>query len=133
METSPLCILIVEDHAQTSQIMARLVRARGFRVRAASSLAEAEECMKEGNVGFVISDLGLPDGNACDFMASQRDQRGLKGAAISGFGMDGDIARSRAAGFVKHLTKPIRIDELEAVLLLARQEIKSRQENGTQP
>ena len=31
----------------------------------------------------------------------------IKGIALSGFGMDDDIARSQAAGFSEHLTKPV--------------------------
>jgi CheY-like chemotaxis protein len=126
MHPAAVSILIIEDHVQTSRIMARLVTARGFHVQLAASLAEAEKCVKQGVIGFVISDLGLPDGNACAFMARLRDEHGLKGAAVSGYGMEGDIARSRDAGFVTHLTKPIRITELDEVLLLARHEIDVR-------
>jgi DNA-binding response OmpR family regulator len=126
MEALPLSILIIEDHIQTSHVMARLVRARGFAVEVAGSLTEARACIARGRVGFVISDLGLPDGSACEFMAAARDRHGLKGATISGYGMDGDIARSREAGFIIHLTKPIRMTELEEVLTLARHEIELR-------
>jgi CheY-like chemotaxis protein len=118
------CILIIEDHGQTSHVMARLVKARGFEVKTASSLAEARERVKEDGVGFVISDLGLPDGDACSLMAELRDRRGIKGVAISGYGMESDVARSRQAGFVMHLTKPIRMAELDQVLALAKSEIE---------
>jgi CheY-like chemotaxis protein len=40
----------------------------------------------------------------------------LAGIAISGFGMDSDLNRSRAAGFSEHLTKPISIDSLDRAL-----------------
>jgi DNA-binding response OmpR family regulator len=124
-------VLIVEDHGQTSHVMARLVRARGFQVVTASSLAEARECAQQGNIGFLISDLGLPDGNGCDLMAELQARHGIKGAAISGFGMEGDVERSRKAGFAMHLTKPIRMTDLDQVLALAKSEIEKFGVDGT--
>lgn len=56
---------------------------------------------------------------------------GIKGVAISGFGMEGDIARSNKAGFAFHLTKPIRITDLDKVLALAKQEIDQASESET--
>jgi CheY-like chemotaxis protein len=133
MENPPQrAILIVEDHAQTSHIMARLVSARGFKVLTAGSLAEARECVRQGNVGFLISDLGLPDGNGCELMAELRDRFGIKGAAITGFGMDTDLAQTLQAGFTLHLTKPISATDLERVLAQARIELTSAGESPRQ-
>ena len=39
--------------------------------------------------------------------------KGLPGIALSGFGMENDVSRARAAGFSEHLTKPINFDRLE--------------------
>jgi CheY-like chemotaxis protein len=41
---------------------------------------------------------------------------GLRGIALTGYGKDEDIALSRAAGFVAHLTKPIDVKSLDKVL-----------------
>jgi CheY-like chemotaxis protein len=46
----------------------------------------------------------------------RRQHPSLPGIAISGYGMEEDLARSRAAGFEEHLTKPISIDSLERAL-----------------
>lgn len=99
--------------------MVRLISARGFSVVTAGTLEKARACVKEGNVGFLIADLGLPDGNACDLMRELRT-KGIKGTAISGFGMDDDMERSHAAGFSFHLTKPIAIADLDHVLSMAK-------------
>jgi CheY-like chemotaxis protein len=42
--------------------------------------------------------------------------KGLRGIALSGFGMEGDVSRARAAGFSEHLTKPINFDRLEEAI-----------------
>jgi CheY-like chemotaxis protein len=40
----------------------------------------------------------------------------LKGIAISGFGSEEDIARSKASGFLRHLTKPVDFQQLQEAL-----------------
>jgi CheY-like chemotaxis protein len=42
--------------------------------------------------------------------------RPVPGIALSGFGMDEDLRKSREAGFVAHLTKPVDFPKLEAVI-----------------
>ena len=42
--------------------------------------------------------------------------KSLRGIALSGFGMENDISRARAAGFSNHLTKPINFERLEEVI-----------------
>ena len=49
-------------------------------------------------------------------METLRAQYGLRGIALSGYGMDADLARTREAGFVTHLVKPIRINDLKKAL-----------------
>ena len=41
----------------------------------------------------------------------------VKGIALSGYGMNQDLVRSKDNGFSIHLTKPVRIQELEEALL----------------
>ena len=66
---------------------------------------------------LVISDLGLPDMSGNEMMTQLRKRfRLLPGIAISGYGMQDDVMRSREAGFVHHLTKPIEIEQLNAVI-----------------
>ena len=67
-------------------------------------------------LGLIVSDLGLPDGDGKDLMRELRDRDGLSGIAISGYGMEEDIERSRAAGFSEHLTKPVQFEELQAAI-----------------
>jgi CheY-like chemotaxis protein len=52
-------------------------------------------------------------------MTSLRDRHGLRGIALSGYGMEQDIARGRRAGFIAHLIKPVSIQALESTLAVA--------------
>ena len=65
---------------------------------------------------LVISDLGLPDGDGVDLMAQLTKDYGLRGIALSGYGMAADRAKTEAAGFLSHLVKPVDFDQLDRVL-----------------
>jgi CheY-like chemotaxis protein len=117
-------ILLVEDHVPTRAALEHLLRRRQYRVITAASVAEAFAAAEKGKISFVISDIGLPDGNGYELMAELRKRYNLKGIALSGYGMEGDIARSHSAGFIVHLIKPVRVqlldDALEAIIPLAK-------------
>jgi PAS domain S-box-containing protein len=110
-----LRILLVEDHEDTRRSLVRLL-GRTHTVREAPSVESALAAAKEEQFDLVISDVGLPDGNGLELMRILRDDHGLKGICLSGFGMEEDIARSSDAGFCEHLTKPIDIQKLEAII-----------------
>jgi len=109
-------ILLVEDHAATRAALEHLLKRRRYEVRTAANATEARELAREGGFDLLISDIGLPDGNGYELMAEFRDRLGLKGIALTGYGMEEDVARSREAGFLQHLTKPVRMQALDAAL-----------------
>jgi len=109
-------ILLVEDHEPTRQILTKLLVRRHHRVVAADCLAVARDLIEAHVFDILISDIGLPDGTGNQLMEEVRARGGIKGVAISGYGTEEDVARSRAAGFVAHLTKPVTIQSLETAL-----------------
>jgi PAS domain S-box-containing protein len=109
-------ILLVEDHLPTCRALADLLTRREYQVSAAHNVTEARALAEKHNFDFVVSDIGLPDGNGCDLMAELKKQHGLTGIALTGYGMDEDINRSRAAGFITHLTKPVNVQALDKAL-----------------
>jgi CheY-like chemotaxis protein len=119
-------VLLVEDHPMTREVMAQLLRRRKYKVFTADSIAKARDIADKNNLDLVISDLGLPDGNGNDLMDELRQRYGLKGIALTGYGMDEDIARGKAAGFVTHLIKPVRIQSLETALLAIKARASGR-------
>jgi CheY-like chemotaxis protein len=50
----------------------------------------------------------------------------FKGIALTGYGMEQDMNRSYAAGFITHLTKPVRMESLDEALaaILGAQALK---------
>lgn len=112
-------ILLVEDHEQTRTTLTELLTRRGHKVVAVTDTETARTRAAAGDCDLVISDLGLPDGDGHNLMADLHSSYGLPGIALSGYGMEEDIARSRANGFFVHLTKPVDIHSLESAIASA--------------
>jgi PAS domain S-box-containing protein len=106
-------VLIVEDHADTARILSRLLTKRGYRVRTAGSVQEAIDALGEQTVELIVSDVGLPDGTGYELIRRALDIRPVIGIAMSGFGMEEDILRSREAGFAEHLVKPVDVVQID--------------------
>jgi len=110
-------ILLVEDHEPTRTALSQLLARRQYKVTSAASVQEALSLARDDSIDLLISDIGLPDGNGFDLMAKvQEFRRGLKGIALTGYGMEQDVARSHAVGFLAHLTKPVRVQSLDKAL-----------------
>ncbi|HYE31666.1 MAG TPA: response regulator [Methylomirabilota bacterium] len=111
-------VLLVEDHLPTLDALKALLQRSGCEVTTASSVKLALECARSGRFNGVLSDVGLPDGSGLELMRQLRDEHGLTGIALSGYGMEEDVLRSKESGFVAHLTKPVRAADLRQAILL---------------
>ena len=113
----PLKVLVVEDEPQTLRLLARLVRGLGHEVTTAETLRAACEAATGGEHDLIISDIGLPDGCGLDLMRQVVARRGkLPAIALTGYGTEEDVQRSKAAGFAEHMTKPIDFARLKEVI-----------------
>jgi len=108
-----LRILLVEDHPDTRYVLSRLLAGLGFEVTAAGSVKEAVEAAAGQAFDLLLSDIGLPDGSGMDVMRQIANRHKVKGIALSGYGQDEDLRRSREAGFLTHLTKPVNLQTLQ--------------------
>jgi signal transduction histidine kinase len=109
----PLRLMLVEDHPDTARVLSRLLSISGHHVKTAGTATDALTLAGSHAFDLVISDLGLPDMTGYEMMKQIRDRYGIKGIAMSGYGMEEDIRRSRGAGFSDHLVKPVTLDKLE--------------------
>ena len=115
-EEAKRCILVVDDHEDTLLSMKILLTRLGYEVLAAENMADALRIAAEKHFDILLSDIGLPDGSGLELVRRIRAIRDVPALALSGFGMDEDIERSRDAGFSDHLTKPVSIDRLQAAI-----------------
>ena len=91
--------LLVEDHEDTNRSLTNLLRRRGYHVHSALNFQSALELSEKEDFDVLVSDLGLPDGNGIDLMRKISSKQPLVGIALTGFGMEADILRSREVGF----------------------------------
>ena len=108
-------MLLVEDHADTRQVLGRLLASFGYDVTAVGTVRDAVAAAERQAFDLLLSDIGLPDGSGTDVMRHVAARFNLKGIALSGFGQEDDLRRSREAGFVTHLTKPVNLQTLREV------------------
>jgi PAS domain S-box-containing protein len=125
-EAPALRLLLIEDNEPTLQVMADLLELAGHQVKAAATVRAARELAASHTFDLVVSDLGLPDGSGFDLMRELRERYGLQGIAVSGFGMEEDLRRSREAGFREHLVKPVDIDKLKAAIARAAEPAQTK-------
>lgn len=122
-----LLLLVVEDHADTAEMMQRMLESEGHEVVVAGSVAAALDAAGRRPFDMLISDLGLPDGSGLDLMRTIRTGNpSLPGIALSGYGQDQDIRQSREAGFIAHLVKPVDVDRLFDAIDQIRRSIPSQ-------
>ena len=115
-ESRPLRILLVDDHQDTCVALERLLVRRGHLVAAAHNVRSAMEAAAHNSFDLLISDIALPDGSGTELMSYLHAMARIPGIAISGFGMNGDVQKSLEAGFVEHLVKPVKMENLEAAI-----------------
>ena len=111
-----LRILLVEDHGDTRRTLSRLLTHFGHDISVADCTESAKEIVNTKEFDVILSDIGLPDGSGYDVITHAKQKQPLKGVALTGFGMDEDIRKSKEAGFDFHLTKPVDFAELRTVL-----------------
>ena len=120
-----LRVLLVEDHGDTRTSMEILLRRAGYYVRSAESAAEALTWADKETFDVAITDIGLPDISGRELMKQLRARHGMRGIATSGYG-EHDSVDPTDDEFIHHLTKPIKIDQLRALLEVVRLEKQSK-------
>ena len=91
--------MLVEDHADTARVLSRLLEKLGHSVTVAHSVGEALAAFVPDRYDVLLSDVGLPDGTGIDLIKEIRTRSDLPAVALTGFGMEEDVAKCKAAGF----------------------------------
>ena len=112
-------VLVVDDNVDVADTLTVLLGSIGHEARAAYSAETALTMARAFSPSVALLDIGLPDVDGYTLAARFRADASLRAVrliALSGYGAERDRARSAAAGFEHHLTKPYRLDQLEAAL-----------------
>ena len=115
---SALDILVVEDNDDGREMLVEALLGSGHRAWGAQDGFEALRLADAHRPQVVLLDLGLPgiDGIEVARRLQSDGQRGVRLIALTGWGSAADRARTQAAGFHAHLTKPVDLEALLEVL-----------------
>jgi CheY-like chemotaxis protein len=119
----PTRVLIVEDNGDAADTLRALLESIGYDVATAYNGESALNAARTFEPDVVLCDIGLPgEVNGYDVARSLRasGQRAFL-VAVTGFGRAQDIRQAHEAGFDAHLTKPMRLAQLEDLLKSAKQ------------
>jgi two-component system CheB/CheR fusion protein len=114
-----LRILVVDDNQDATDTLAMMLELLQYEVRAANDGAEALEIAAQFCPEVVLLDIGMPIMSGYEVAERLRQADTSKGAvlvAMTGWGQEEDLRRSREAGFDHHLVKPVDPARLTALL-----------------
>ena len=112
-------ILVVDDNRAAAEGLKKLLEHGGHSTAVVYDGLSAIERMRNEEAGVVLLDIGLPDIDGYDVARRLRKEHGynpLLLIAVTGYGQDEDKAKAKDAGFNYHLTKPVGIADIEALL-----------------
>jgi signal transduction histidine kinase/ActR/RegA family two-component response regulator len=110
-----LRILIIDDIADVADVLKMLLDLEGFETLVAYSGQAALESAGEFRPDVVICDIGLPEMDGHEIARRLRGDPKVASAtliALTGWGAEGEVRRTRESGFDFHLVKPVDANAL---------------------
>lgn len=120
--TDTLRVLVVDDNVDAAKISSMLLRSWGHEVRIAHNGPDALHRAAGFQPHVVLLDIGLPNMDGYEVARHFRQDPHISSArlvAITGYGQEEDLQRSKEAGFDAHLIKPVETADLKAQLAKA--------------
>jgi CheY-like chemotaxis protein len=122
-DLSGVDVLIVEDEADTRQLLERILRDSGASVVVADSASAALAAVDRRAPDVLLSDIGMPGMDGYELLRQIRsrstDVRSLPAIALTAFARPKDRLNALRAGYVAHLTKPAEPAQLIATVAAA--------------
>jgi CheY-like chemotaxis protein len=124
--SEPTAILVVDDHSSVAITLADILEAKGFKVYAAMSGAEALKILGEHTIDILLTDVRMPDMNGVMLYREVRKTHpGLSAYLMTAYAADDIIQQGMKEGIKTVLTKPLDID-LVVAIFMAVQSISSK-------
>ncbi|MFN6484425.1 MULTISPECIES: ATP-binding protein [unclassified Nostoc] len=116
-----LQILVVDDNADTRELVTFILKQSGAQVTAVSSVSEALETLVRLKPDVIVSDIGMPDEDGYSLIRQVRMQETeqkekIPAVALTAFARDEERSLALQAGFQVHVSKPIEPEELVRVV-----------------
>jgi signal transduction histidine kinase/DNA-binding response OmpR family regulator len=105
--------LVVDDEADSRELLATVLSMKEAEIRTAGGIAEAMKIITAWRPEIVIADIAMPGGGGYELIRRLRSE-GIKAPAIAitAYAGDDDRLRALAAGFQMHMPKPVELYEL---------------------
>ena len=120
-ELEGLKVLVVDDDADTRELLKAVLGSRGAEVSAAGSAREALELFETLRPAVLVSDIGMPGEDGYDLIRKVRALPAERGGrtpavALTAYAGAEDRARAFLAGYQVHVPKPVEPKELMGVV-----------------
>jgi CheY-like chemotaxis protein len=114
-------LLVVDDDDDSRDLIGYMLEGQGATVACASSAGEALGMLEESPPDVLVSDIGMPDVNGYSLIRRVRRLPGERGGrtpaiALTAYARAEDGERAFAAGFQAHVTKPVDLGRLTALV-----------------
>jgi signal transduction histidine kinase/ActR/RegA family two-component response regulator len=116
-----LRILVIEDNADSREMLGILLRAEGHEVSEAADGPSALRAVRDFQPDTAIVDVGLPEMDGYEVARQIRAMNGrrIRLVAVTGYGGPDDRHRAKQAGFDLHVTKPVDPSKLIELIVSA--------------
>ena len=110
-------VLLVEDHRDSRELLARCLTSPDCDVATAGDLQSGVDLLERHRFDVIISDIALPDGTGYALVSEAR-RRGIHALciAVSAFPFPSDVRELGATGFQYYLNKPVKCDEIRSLI-----------------
>jgi CheY-like chemotaxis protein len=112
-------VIVIEDNLDAAASLRIALELDGHQVRTAFDGPSGIALVHDFKPQIVICDIGLPGMDGYAVAQALRSEDALKGTfliALSGYALPEDMARSKEAGFDRHLAKPVGLDTLARLM-----------------
>lgn len=116
---APLRVLIVDDNVDAATSMASMLKLSGHETQVVFDGQSALELGKQFHPDIVFLDIGMPQMDGYEVARAARNDKAFDQVtlvALTGWGSVNDQQRAKDAGFDFHLTKPVELAAVAAVL-----------------
>ncbi len=121
LSLSGVSVLVVDDEADAREVLALLLEERGAQVTAVASAMAALRALKQCVPDVLVSDVGMPGLDGHELIRKLRTLPETAGGqvpavALTAYATANDSAKALAAGFTRHVTKPIVPSEIVEII-----------------
>ena len=112
-------MLVIDDERDARELVAIVLEDAGATVVQAENVAAAVQVLKQKPISVIVSDIGMPgeDGYSLPSRVRAETSAGTVPAlALTAFARAEDRQRALAAGFQRHMPKPIEPAKLVAAI-----------------